>query len=165
MAYEGGNAGGRRRQHAVDVGALESSKNSVNSRTGGLPPPRARRYAAVTDPHQLVRLLRDIHAYKGNVITRAVMQLSPLLFQRSGQLRLAHWEDISLERQLWRCPSAKMKLREWKRCDSRALAHLVPLPRQAIAILEDLYPLTGPTGPIFRSMSKRSEATRYELCS
>ena len=54
-----------------------------------------------------------------------------------------------------------MKLREWKKCDSRTPVHFVPLPRQASAILEDLHPLTGPTGPIFRSMAKRSEATRY----
>jgi integrase len=54
-----------------------------------------------------------------------------------------------------------MKLREWKKRDPRTPAHLVPLPTQAIEILRDLLPLTGPTGPIFRSMAKRSEATRY----
>lgn len=148
-------------QYAVDVGTLEPARNFVNSRTGGLPPPRARHFAAITDPQQLGQLLRDIRAYKGNVITRAALQLSPLLFQRPGQLRLAHWEDLSFELQLWRCPPEKMKLREWKKRDSRTPAHLVPLPRQAVVILQDLYPLTGPTGPIFRSMAKRSEATRY----
>lgn len=39
--------------YAVDVGALEPSKNFVNSRTGGLPAPRARHYAAIT-PTSLV---------------------------------------------------------------------------------------------------------------
>jgi integrase len=148
-------------QYAVDVGALDPAKNFVNSRTGGLPPPRARHYAAITDPEALAWLLRDIRAYQGNVITRAALQLSPMLFQRPGQLRLAHWEDIDLEQALWRCPPEKMKLREWKKRDVRTPAHLVPLPTQAIAILRDLLPLTGPTGPIFRSMAKRSEATRY----
>ncbi|WP_077034710.1 integrase arm-type DNA-binding domain-containing protein [Pelomonas sp. KK5] len=148
-------------QYAVDVGALEPSKNFVNSRTGGLPAPRSRHYAAITDPDELGRLLRDIAAYKGNVITRAALRLSPMLFQRPGQLRLAHWEDIDFEQKLWRCPPEKMKLREWQKRDSRTPAHLVPLPLQAMDILEDLKPLTGPTGPIFRSMAKRSEATRY----
>lgn len=54
-----------------------------------------------------------------------------------------------------------MKLREWQKRDSRTPDHLVPLPRQALEILQDIQPLTGPTGPIFRSMAKRSEATRY----
>lgn len=40
-------------QYAVDVGALEPAKNFVNSRTGGLPAPRARHYAAITDPQKL----------------------------------------------------------------------------------------------------------------
>lgn len=148
-------------QYAVDVGALEPAKNFVNSRTGGLPSPRARHYAAITDPQKLGQLLRDIRAYKGNVITRAALQLSPILFQRPGQLRLAHWEDIDFERTLWRCPPEKMKLREWKKRDIRTPAHLVPLPTQAIDILRDILPLTGPSGPIFRSMAKRSEKTRY----
>ena len=148
-------------QHAVDTGMLEPALNFVNSRTGGLPPPRSRHFAAIVDPKQLGQLLRDIHAYKGHVLTRAALQLAPMLFQRPGQLRLAHWEDIDLPGEMWRCPPEKMKLREWQKRDSRTPAHLIPLPRQALEILRDTHPLTGPTGPIFRSMAKRSEATRY----
>ena len=40
-------------QYVVDVGALHPSQNFVNSRTGGLPAPRSRHYAAITDPEQL----------------------------------------------------------------------------------------------------------------
>ena len=94
-------------QYAVDVGALEPAKNFVNSRTAALPPPRSRHFAAITDPEQLGQLLRDIQGYKGNVITRAALQLSPLLFQRPGQLRLAHWEDVDLDQSLWRCRPRK----------------------------------------------------------
>jgi integrase len=54
-----------------------------------------------------------------------------------------------------------MKIRQWKKRDSRTPAHLVPLPVQAVEILRELHPLTGPKGPIFRSMAKRSEFTRY----
>jgi hypothetical protein len=87
-------------QYSVDTGTLEPARNFVNTRTGGLPPPRSRHYAAITDPKQLGQLLRDIQAYKGNVLTRAALQLSPMLFQRPGQLRLAHWEDISFEHKI-----------------------------------------------------------------
>jgi len=71
------------------------------------------------------------------------------------------WEDINLDIELWRCPSEKMKVRERQKRDSRTPAHIVPLPRQALEILRELYPLAGPTGPIFRSMSRRSEKSRY----
>lgn len=148
-------------QYAVDTGVLEPAKNFVNGRTGGLPAVRSRHYPAITDPQQLGQLLRDIRAYNGHVITRAALQLAPLLFQRPGQLRFAHWEDIDLDGAVWICPPEKMKMREWKKRDSRTPAHVVPLPSQAMEILRDLHPLTGPKGPIFRSVAKRSEATRY----
>lgn len=148
-------------QYAVDMGILEPAKNFVNSRTGGLPPPRRRHYAAITDPNQLGQLIRDIRAYKGGIVTCAALQLAPLVFQRPGQIRLAHWEDIEFDTATWRCPPYKMKIREWKKRDSRTPAHLVPLSKQALTILKDLHPLTGPTGPIFRSMARRSEEGRY----
>lgn len=148
-------------QYAVDIGVLEPAKNFVNKNTGGLPPPRSRHFAAITDPEQLGQLLRDIRDYNGAFITRCALRLAPMLFQRPGQLRLAEWQDIDLATELWRCPPEKMKLREWQKRDCRTPAHLVPLPRQAIEILRELHPLTGPAGPIFRSMSRRSEKSRY----
>ena len=36
--------------------------------------------------------------------------------------------------------------------------HTVPLPNQAVAILLDLYPLTGPTGLVFRAERDHSRA-------
>lgn len=148
-------------QYAVDVGALEPAANFMNSRTGGLPPPRTRHYAAITDAGDLAQLLRNIDAYNGHILTRMALRLMPMLFQRPGQLRLSHWEDFNLESAVWRCPPEKMKLREWQKRDARTPAHLVPLPRQAVAILRDIQPLTGPTGPVFRSISRRSEESRY----
>jgi integrase len=40
----------------------------------------------------------------------------------------------------WRIPAARMKMRE---------AHIVPLSRQAVGILRDLSPVTGPNGYVF----------------
>lgn len=148
-------------QYAVDIGALEPAKNFVNKNTGGLPPPRSRHFAAITEPEKLGQLMRDIQAYNGAFITRCALRLAPMMFQRPGQIRFADWEDISLDIKLWRCPPEKMKMREWQKRDSRTPAHLVPLPRQAMDILQELHPLTGPTGPVFRSMSRRSEKNRY----
>ena len=109
----------------------------------------------------LGQLLRDIRAYNGNFITIAALRLAPLVFQRPGQLRLAHWEDIDLKRKLWRCPPENMKMREWQKRDTRTPAHIVPLSRQARRILEDLLPITGPSGPVFPNMARRSDKSRY----
>ena len=64
-------------QYSMDCGTLEPARNFVNARTAGLPSPRSRHYAAITDSKQLGQLPRDIQAYKGNVLTRAALQLSP----------------------------------------------------------------------------------------
>lgn len=83
-------------QYAVDIALIEPAQNFVNSRTGGLPAPRVRHYPAITDLRQLGQLIRDIRGYKGHVLTRAALQLMPLAFQRPGQFRFAHWEDLML---------------------------------------------------------------------
>jgi integrase len=148
-------------QHAVDLGILDPGKNFVTKKTGSLPPPRSRHYAAITDPAQLAQLLRDIQAYSGQFVTRCVLRLMPMVFQRPGQIRLADWKDISFTDRIWRCPPENMKLREWQKRDVRTPAHLVPLPTQAIEILRELQPITGPTGPIFRSTARRTDESRF----
>jgi hypothetical protein len=70
-------------QYAVDTGVLEPVQNFVNKNTGGLPTPRSRHYAAITDPKLLGQLLRDIRAYNGNFITVAALRLAPLVFHRA----------------------------------------------------------------------------------
>ena len=78
----------------------------MNSKTGGLPAPRTRHDAAISDPKQFGKPLRAIQTYNGNVITQAALQLSPMPFQRPGQLRLAHWEK-STSRE--RCGAARRR--------------------------------------------------------
>lgn len=62
-------------QYAVDTGVLEPAQNFVNYRTGGLPTPRGRRYAAITDPQLLGQLLRDMRAYTGQLHFRCRLAL------------------------------------------------------------------------------------------
>lgn len=82
------------------------------------------------------RLLRDTDTYEGGFITRCALQLAPLLFVRPGELRRAEWAEINLDAAEWRIPGAKMKGR---------ILHIVPLASQAVAILRELAPLTGPS--------------------
>lgn len=108
---------------------------------GALSPYRGRHFAAITDPEKLGELLRAIHAYRGGPIVRAALQLAPLLFQRPGELRGAAWAEIDLEAAMWTIPAARMK--RGKEGKEHGAPHLVPLSRQAVAVLRDLQPLTG----------------------
>ncbi len=149
-------------EHAASPGHQSSGSPR---RTTGAGPARQDQYlradvprlAQKCDPKQLGQLLRDIRGYNGNFITIAALRLAPLVFQRPGQLRLAHWEGIDLKKKLWQCPPENMKLREWQKRDNRTPAQIVPLSRQARRVLENLLPITGPSGPVFPNMARRSD--------
>jgi integrase len=87
---------------------------------------------AVLDQVKLGQLLRDIDRYTGQPSVCAALRLLPLLFSRPGELRMAKWADIDLEQGEWRYTASKTRR-----------DHVVPLSRQAVAILQDLYPITG----------------------
>lgn len=74
------------------------------------------------------------------------MQLALPVFVRPGELRHAEWSEIDLDGALWTIPATKTKMRK---------EHLVPLSRQAIAILKNVQPLTGPSGYVFPSVRTR----------
>jgi len=110
---------------------------------GALPPCRATHFASVTDPKDVAGLLRAIDGYSGSFIVRCALKLAPLTFVRPGELRHAEWAEIDFDESEWRIPGHKMKMAE---------AHVVPLPRQAVAVLRELHPLTGHGKYIFPSM-------------
>ncbi|HSW09000.1 tyrosine-type recombinase/integrase [Aquabacterium sp.] len=125
-------------RYAVAIGLLESDPS--RDLRGALPPWRPEHYPTLTDPRRVGQLLRDINAYEGGFITRCALKLSPLLFVRPGELRRAEWNEINLDAAEWRIPAPKMKGR---------VMHIVPLATQALAVLRELKPLTGPNGWVF----------------
>ena len=125
-------------RYAVAIGLLESDPS--RDLRGALPPWRPEHYPTLTDPRRVGQLLQDIDAYEGGFITRCALKLSPLLFVRPGELRRAEWNEINLDAAEWRIPAPKMK--------GRAM-HIVPLSSQALTVLSELKPLTGPNGWVF----------------
>ena len=119
-------------RYAVATGRAE--RDPTTDLNGALPPARSRHYPTITDPEAISDLLRAIGGYQGSPITRAALRLAPLVFVRPGELRHAEWPDINFKSAEWRIPPEKMKHRR---------IHLVPLSRQAIAILKELQLLTG----------------------
>lgn len=95
---------------------------------------KANHRAAITDPKELRKILISIDGYTGTPEIRAALRLTPMLFQRPGEIRQMEWSEINWEQGYWEIPAEKMKMRS---------AHIVPLPRQALEILEELKPVTG----------------------
>ena len=103
--------------------------------------------AAITDVKGIGRLLRAIDGYAGYFPVCCALRLAPLVFVRPGELRLAEWADFDLETAEWRIPAEKMKMRQ---------VHIVPLSRQALAVLGELKPFSGHCRYLFPSV--RTEA-------
>jgi integrase len=79
-------------------------------------------------------------------VTEAALKLAPLVFVRPGELRKAEWIEFDLDGAEWRIPAQRMKTRQ---------PHVVPLATQTVAILRDLYPLTGRGRYVFPSPQSR----------
>lgn len=119
-------------RYAVATGRAE--RNPAADLRGALPPTRPRHHAALVDPQAIGELLRAVAGYQGAFVTRCALRLAPLVFVRPGELRKAEWAEFDLDAAAWQIPAQRMKTRQ---------PHLVPLSRQAVAILRELLPLTG----------------------
>ncbi|WP_250452728.1 integrase arm-type DNA-binding domain-containing protein [Caballeronia sp. ATUFL_M2_KS44] len=105
---------------------------------GALPPARHTHFPSVTDPSEVAGLLRALDAFQGTFVVQCALRLAPLLFVRPGELRAAEWSQFDLDKGQWRYTVSKTKTE-----------HLVPLARQAVAILRELHALTGQRTYVF----------------
>ena len=119
-------------RYAVATGRAERDPSA--DLRGCLPPVNERHHASITEPKKIGELLRAIEGYTGSLATRCALILAPLTFVRPGELRHAEWSEFDLANAEWRIPAEKMKMRA---------QHIVPLSTQAVAILNELQPLTG----------------------
>jgi integrase len=124
--------------------AIETHRARANPtpHSRALATPAKKGYASITNPTGVGALIRAIRGYQGSPITRIALQLAPLLFVRPGELRASEWPELELDDALWRIPAARMKMKS---------PHLVPLPRQAIALFNEVKVLTGSGRLVFPS--------------
>ncbi|MBM4219086.1 MAG: DUF4102 domain-containing protein [Gammaproteobacteria bacterium] len=117
-------------------------------------------FASITEPKMVGELMRALRGYEGFDVTRCALRLAPLVFVRPGELRGARWEEFDFDladppkgkkpqhpEPQWRIPAERMKMGE---------QHIVPLSRQAVAVLRELHAITGPTGYLFPSIRSKA---------
>lgn len=128
-------------RHAIAT--VRAEVDPTTALRGALQAPEVTHRAAITDPQALGGLLRAIDGFVGQPVTAAALRLLPLVFTRPGELRMARWSEVSFDEAVWRIPAERTKMRR---------EHLVPLPRQALAILRDLHAVTGKGELLFPSI-------------
>ncbi|AHC32953.1 MULTISPECIES: phage integrase central domain-containing protein [unclassified Pseudomonas] len=133
------NAAGKIRQWLHQIFRYGLAKGVVDTNPAtdlsvvAAPPKAARHHPHVTFA-ELPELLAKSEAANIHSLTRHAIRLLTLTAVRPGELRQAPWAEFDLDRATWTIPAERMKARR---------PHIVPLPRQAVAILRQLQEVTG----------------------
>lgn len=101
---------------------------------------------------RIPELLRRIDSYTGRPLTRLAVELTLLVFIRSSELRFARWSEIDFETSMWTIPAEREAIEGVKhsqRGSKMRTPHLVPLSHQALAILKEVYKLSGDRDFVF----------------
>ncbi len=126
-------------RYAIQTGRAVS--DPTPALRGALPPIAQTHFASpAEEPAKVGELLRTMEAFNGSPTVAAAIKILPMVFCRPGELRMMRWADVDLEAAEWRYMATKTKT-----------PHLVPLAKQVIEVLSDLYLLTGhlPGGYVF----------------
>ena len=110
---------------------------------GALIRPQVTHRPALLEPREIGALLRAIEGYEGQPTVQIALRLAPHLFARPGELRQAEWQEFDADEAIWTIPAHKAKMRK---------PHRVPLSRQAMEMLEELWPISGDTKYLFPSI-------------
>jgi integrase len=114
---------------------------------GALISPTVKHFAAITDTAQFGALLRAIDDYQGDPAVMYALKLTPHVFQRPGEIRQMEWAEVDFNKAVWTIPETKMKMRQ---------PHVVPLSKQALALLREMRGLSGAGRYVFPSVRTRA---------
>jgi len=134
--------------YACDSGLIDAVP--MGDMKSVLPAPVSTKMPAIVEPKRIGEMMRAIHNYSGTFVVCQALKLLPLLAVRSGEFRAAEWSEFNLDDALWTIPASHRKLRKALKENSDNV-HLVPLSRQAVAILKELHQLTGKGRHVFPS--------------
>lgn len=130
-------------RYAVATGRIVA--NPAAELRGALKTPERKHHAALSHD-ELPEFLAKLAGYDGDPQTRLGLQLMVHTFVRTGELRAASWAEFNLELSEWRIPAERMKMRE---------EHIVPLSKQAVALLRQLQAVGGGSDLVFPSGNGR----------
>ena len=110
---------------------------------GALLKVKVKHRAAITDEQELGGFLIGLDQYEGWPVVQAAFKFLILTMTRPGDVRGMKRAEVNFDRRMWRIPGERMKMRE---------PHDVPLSRQALIILEQVWPLNEEHELVFPSL-------------
>lgn len=112
--------------YAIATGRAE--RNPAMDLRGALKTPVTKHHAHLK-AGDLPEYLKKLEAYDGEIQTKLGLKLLLITFVRTTELRGMEWKEIDFDKAEWRIPAERMKMKD---------PHIVPLSKQAIAILREL---------------------------
>jgi len=134
--------------YACDSGLIDAVP--MGDMTKVLPAPVVAKMPAILKPKRIGEMMRAIYSYSGTFVVCQALKLLPLVAVRSGEFRSAEWDEFDLDGGMWTIPASHRKLKKADKAIPENV-HLVPLSRQAVAILKELHQLTGTGRHVFPS--------------
>jgi integrase len=127
------------------VATERASRDPAADLRDTLPARQPENYPTIIDPTQVGGLLRAMDGFTGTFVVDCALKLAMLWYCRPGEIRQAEWAQFELdgENPAYIVPPRIRKLRKAAKENPNTLPHVVPLSRQAIAILRELHQLTG----------------------
>lgn len=124
--------------YAISHGHASFNITTNISKKDALKKPVKNHYPKITDKKILGELLRAIDEYKGSVIVRNVLRLVSIIPLRADNLCKLRWNNIDFDKAIITIKRSEMKVKNKTLPD-----FVLPLPKQAIAILKETQEMTG----------------------
>jgi len=93
-------------------------------------------------PEELPKLMKALREANIRIVTRRLIEWQLLTLARPGEAAGTRWGEIDRVEGLWTIPPERMKKRR---------GHVVPLPKQALALLDDIESISGRSEFVFPS--------------
>ncbi|MBI1181853.1 MAG: tyrosine-type recombinase/integrase [Alphaproteobacteria bacterium] len=125
------------------IATLRAENDPTIALRGALRPKQVTHRPAILDEKKFGALLCSIDEYDGWPTISFALRFLALTCVRPGEVRGAIRSEFDLKANIWRIPAERMKMRE---------AHEVPLSRQALALLDEIWPLSERAQLVFPSI-------------
>jgi integrase len=125
------------------VATLRAPTDPTYALQGALLAPVVHHRPAITDERQLGALMASIDDYDGWPTLKSALLFLALTMARPGEVRYLRRNEIVWPKATWRIPPERMKMRR---------PHDIPLSRQALAVLRDIWDASENDALVFPSI-------------
>lgn len=140
--------------YAVNTGLMHS--NPLSGIKAAFEKPKKQNMPTIP-PNQLPKLMKALSIASIKIITRSLIEWQLHTMIRPGEAAGTEWCEIDFENKLWNIPAERMK--------TKKRDHSIPLSEQALALLNNLKPISGHRKHVFPGDRKPKKHANTETAN